>query len=176
MAQRAGRITCPRCGANNFDTVTSCWKCGSPVGAAGMTPAAPMPAAPAPVAPQASYPQERAPVPASYSQPAPVPYPAAVSGDTGVARRAALALALTIPFIGLPVGWIFMMIEDRNKQAVGRWCAMWSMIGLVLHLGLTYLMFQQAVPFMTRLLLPAVEAASRRGAPSPDSLPGGGLP
>ncbi len=175
MAQRAGRVSCPRCGANNFDTVTSCWKCGAPVGAAGM--AQPAPAAPMPSAAQHPYQQERMPAPAAYSQPSPIPYtPPAPSGDTGVARRAALALGLTIPFIGLPVGWIFMMIEDRNKQAIGRWCAMWSMIGLVLHLGLTYIMIQQAVPFMTRLLLPAVEAASRRGAPGPDSMPGGGLP
>ena len=174
MAQRAGRLTCPRCGANNFDTVTSCWKCGAPVGAAGMAPSAPAPTVntPAPTA----YVQERAP--AAYSQPAPMSYTApapAITGDSGVARRAAIALALTIPFVGLPVGWVFMMIEDRNKQAIGRVCAVWSMIGLVLHLILTYFMVQGTVKMLGSLLpqVMAGAAASRRA--SPGGLPGDGL-
>ena len=29
MVQRAGRVTCPKCGANNFDTVTTCYRCQS---------------------------------------------------------------------------------------------------------------------------------------------------
>jgi hypothetical protein len=83
-------------------------------------------------------------------------------GDTGVARRAALLLGLTIPFIGLPVGWIFMMIEDRSKQAVGRWCVTWSVVGLVLHLFVTYFMVQQSLAYL-RLLLPVIQSAARRG-------------
>jgi hypothetical protein len=168
MAQRAGRITCPRCGANNFDTVTSCWKCGAPVGSAASGAAMPMPApAPGPTAMPPSYGQERAPLPVPYSAPAP-------SGDTNMARRAALALALTLPFIGLPVGWIFMMIEDRNKQAVGRWCATWSLIGLLLHLVFTFVMIQNSVPFILRMLGPVMEGAARRNASGADGLPGGG--
>jgi len=174
MAQRAGRITCPRCGANNFDTVTSCWKCGSPVGQMAGTPmpaAMPQPAAamppmsPSPV----QYTQERAPAPAY--QPAPMP-----TGDSGVAKRAALALGLTIPFVGLPVGWVFMMIEDRNKQAIGRWCAMWSMIGLVLHLFVTWFMIQQSVPLMIQLLGAATKGMSRQNPGGIEGLPGGGSP
>ena len=174
MAQRAGRITCPRCGANNFDTVTSCWKCGAPVGA-GAIAQPPMPAAPTPVSNlQASsmplsYPSDRAPAMAA---PAPMSYaPSIPTGDIGVARRAALALALTLPFLGLPVGWIFMMFDDRGKQAIGRWCANWSMIGLVLHLFLTYFMFMQSGPILMRLLLPVVEAASHRNSPGRASTP-----
>ena len=171
MAQRVGRITCPRCGANNFDTVTSCWKCGAPVGPGAASAAMPMPApAPAAASMPASYGQERAAAPIQYSAPIP-------SGDPGVARRAALALALTLPFIGLPVGWIFMMIEDRNKQAVGRLCAVWSLVGLVVHLVLTYLMFQQSVPLLLKVLVPVMEGAARRNAGGSESLPGGsGLP
>ena len=173
MAQRAGRIMCPKCGANNFDTVTSCWKCGAPMSAGGA------PVAQSPPVPQQAtmmhapaYAQER---PGGYPQPAPMAYPApAAPGDTGVARRAALYLGLTIPFIGLPVGWIFMMIEDRNKQAIGRWCAMWSMIGLVLHLLVTWFMIQQSVPFALRMLGPIMEGASRRSAGGGEGLPGGG--
>lgn len=177
MAQRAGRVTCPRCGANNFDTVTSCWKCGAPVGAGGGAQAAPMPApqampaGSAPASPPAAYQQERAP---AYSQP-PVSYPAPTAvptGDPGVARRAAIALALTIPFVGLPVGWVFMMIQDREKQAIGRVCAIWSMIALVLHLFLTYFLVQQSMRMITGILLPVISGAARRGASSPDSMPG----
>jgi hypothetical protein len=182
MAQRAGRIMCPRCGANNFDTVTSCWKCGAPVGAAG---AQPMPSQlqppmPAPVSQPAmgmppsqqspmAYPQERMPAPVAYSAPQP-------TGDSGVAKRAALALGLTIPFVGLPVGWVFMMIEDRNKQAIGRWCAMWSMIGLVLHLFVTWFLIQQSVPFMLQLLGPVAKAMSHQNGGGIEGLPGGGGP
>jgi hypothetical protein len=168
MAQRAGRITCPRCGANNFDTVTSCWKCGAPVGSAASAPAMPMtaPVAGIPAIPP-SYGQERAPLPIPYSPPAP-------SGDANMARRAAVLLALTIPFIGLPVGWIFMMIEDRNKQAVGRLCATWSLIGLLLHLVVTYVMVQNSVPLLLRMLGPVMEGAARRNANGADGLPGGG--
>jgi hypothetical protein len=62
------------------------------------------------------------------------------SGDPGAARRAAIALAITMPWLGLPVGWIFMMIEDSRKQAVGRVCAVWSMIALVFHFLLMFAM------------------------------------
>src|SRR5579871_4368828 len=133
MAQRAGRLTCPRCGANNFDTVTACWKCGTALGTGAS--AAPS-AAPVPSVPMAAPVERVSPPPATYAAPAYVP--AAATGDPGVARRAAIALALTIPWIGLPVGWVFMMIEDSRKQAIGRVCAVWSMIGLVLHLLLMY--------------------------------------
>src|ERR1041385_4297041 len=87
MAQRAGRIICPQCGANNFDTVTSCWKCGAPVGAgAPVTATAPILSAPAYAErmPQQSQPIAYAPA-----------MPPITTGDAGVARRAAIALALT---------------------------------------------------------------------------------
>ncbi len=165
MAQRAGRITCARCGANNFDTVTSCWKCGAPVGVAPTAAAGfgPSPLPPASISPMPAM-QERMPAHAAYSALPP-------SGDAAVARRAAILLGLTIPFIGLPVGWVFMMIEDRSKQAVGRWCATWSMIGLVIHLVVTYLVIQQSVPMMLRMLTPVLEGAARRNAGGQEGMP-----
>jgi hypothetical protein len=172
MAQSASRITCPRCGANNFDTVTSCWKCGAPVGQmAGPPTSAPIQQSQA-VLPSLSsaplqYAQER--VPGPVMQAAPLP-----TGDSGVAKRAALLLGLTIPFVGLPVGWVFMMIEDRNKQAVGRWCAMWSMIGLVLHLFVTWFMIQQSVPLMIQLLGAATKGMARQNTGGLEGVPGGG--
>src|SRR5689334_20708673 len=174
MAQRAGRISCPRCGANNFDTVTACWKCGTALGAgtAAALPVSPpsaLPSAVSSVERPASPPSQPTAYPQMGYAPA-APAVAAPSGDSGVAKRAAFALGIGIPWIGLPVGWIFMMIEDSRKQAIGRVCAVWSMIGLVLHLLLFYFMVQQSVPFMLRLLVPVVDATARsRGA-------GGGEP
>lgn len=125
MAQRTGRVSCSRCGANNFDTVTACWKCGAALGGASAN----MPVMPV----AASMPEERS---------APVFISTAPSGNPALAKRAAIALALTIPFLGLPIGWAFMMIEDSRRQAIGRFCVNWSLLGLVLHLFLGYLSMQ----------------------------------
>lgn len=165
MAQRAERRTCPRCGANNFDTVAACWKCGAPLdgGLAG-TPVAAYPpdrtAVSVPAPPISAAPTGMPSAgPAAYGYPAgrveiprAVPAPAAPPGDPGVARRAAIALALTLPWIGLPVGWIFMMIEDSRKQAIGRICAVWSLFALIFHLLFMFVLTQMAVSYVQELL------------------------
>ena len=73
-------------------------------------------------------------------------------GDPAMARRAAVLLALTIPFIGLPVGWAFMMMEDRKRQAIGRYCANWSMIALVFHLLLSFVFMQSLASYLPMIL------------------------
>lgn len=145
MAIRGGRLTCPRCGANNFDTVTSCWKCGAPVGAAPQT------AAPG----QGSLGALSSGREASYA-------PGALGGDPEAARRAAIWLALVFPLIGLPVGWIFMMIEDGRRQAVGRVCVLWSTAALVVHMLLGCAMSFAAVPAALSILR-AVQPMSAGG-------------
>ncbi|HLJ55047.1 MAG TPA: hypothetical protein VKT77_08390 [Chthonomonadaceae bacterium] len=169
MAQRAGRIACPRCGANNFDTVTSCWKCGAPVGSNGIAaPMQPVTAGTAPVAQPAPYAQERLASQAAYSQPAPAAYSPAPAGDHSAAKRAAVAFALTIPFLALPVGWVFVMLEDRQKQAIGKWCVNWSVLGLVLHTILTYFLVQSSMSYLMRILLMVAGAAAHKGATGSD--------
>ena len=103
-------------------------------------------------------------------RPAPVVIPAATSGSSATAKRAAIALALTIPFLGLPIGWAFMMIEDSRRQAIGRFCVNWSLLGLVLHLFLTYLGIQASVKLMLPFLT-AVAGGMQNGSRSaaPDS-------
>src|ERR1700722_7616081 len=136
LTQHSGRITCPKCGANNFETVTACWKCSAPL-ASGAAPAAVYPVG------QVStsyYTPERTP-----SQ---TPAPLQMVGDPNVANRAAILLAITIPWIGLPAGWLFMMVEDQRKQRVGRLCANWSLIALVVHLLLTWMMVSTATTFI----------------------------
>ena len=171
MMQRTGRLTCPRCGANNFETVTACWKCGTALNAGVSSPVAAAPLS------QGAYPgAERAPAPPmTTANNAPYPLaPVSSAGDSGVATRAAIALALTLPWIGLPVGWVFMMIEDRRRQAIGRICAVWSMIGLVLHL----LLLIPAASAVGAILMKAVMSGAMRGGGNggvnlPDS---GGVP
>ena len=100
-----GRVSCTRCGANNFDTVTACWKCGESLGAGHS-------AAP-------GY--------------AGAPSQGASAADAGTPGRAALWLGLLFPYFGLPIGLAFMMCDDRRRQEVGRICILWSGISMVAH-------------------------------------------
>ena len=164
--QRTGRWTCPHCGSNNFETVTSCWKCNTSSGN-GTSPPASLP-------PTSYRQEERSPL---HATPAAMPplqatYPSlAYTGDPGVAKRAAIALAITLPWIGLPVGWVFMMIEDSRRQAIGRVCAAWSMIALVFHILLMFVSMQ-AVGGMLSQVLPMLQQMQKG---SGDAGGGGGV-
>ncbi|HZP83179.1 MAG TPA: hypothetical protein VFB21_16170 [Chthonomonadaceae bacterium] len=157
MAQRAGRVTCPRCGANNFDNVAVCWKCSAPLQAAGGHSGYAAP--PAMERPYAA--------PAAYA-------PMMPDGDPAVAKRAAIALALVFPWLGLPIGWAFMMVEDRRKQAIGRFCAVWSAVALFFHFLLMYALTASAIS-MLRQVLPSVSGAMRGAGQGGGGGLGGGL-
>lgn len=169
MVQRTGRVTCPKCGANNFDTVATCYRCQSSL-ITGAQPPAAMPGGTgmmtdragksvpmnAPL-PPAINPAMNAPMNAPGQSPMMAPpsqayMPDYNGGDPGVARRAAVLLALTIPFIGLPVGWAFMMMEDRKRQAIGRYCVNWSLIALVFHLLLSFVFVQSLASYLPMIL------------------------
>src|SRR5262245_27007253 len=123
MAQRAGRISCPRCGANNFDTVSVCWKCSAPLGAGSAVapPVAPTRATtvptPGPAMPVPPQPAVESPFPAAPADG--FAYPAAPAmmvgaaplGNPTAANRAAMWLGLLFPYFGLPVGLAFMMCD-----------------------------------------------------------------
>jgi len=85
-------------------------------------------------------------------QAAPSYMPAPSTGDYGVARRAAIAFALTLPYISLPVGWTFMMIEDHRRQAIGRICVIWSCVALFFHLLLGFVAAQAIGPYLTSVI------------------------
>lgn len=175
MAQRAGRLTCPKCGANNFDTVSACWKCGAVLNQ-GATPMSVTQV----VTPTGYTPERAQPPPLAYPvgpvQPAGGAYaPQAVSGDPNVAKRAAILLALTIPWIGLPVGWIFMMIEDHRKQSIGRICAAWSVVALLFHIVLMTWATQASIQYLVKFVLPLIQGLSHGGGLGGGGL-GGGLP
>lgn len=176
----SNRITCSRCGANNFDTVTACWKCSASLGGGAQQtqptninfaqPLADQERAPQ-NQPAFSHAETRMGAPANYSQDN--------TGSRSMARRAAILLALTIPFIGLPVGWAFMMIEDKKKQEIGRYCATWSMIALFLHLLLMYALTAQTMKMLTPVIDSMVRSGMRGsggngGAGGSPDLQGGG--
>ena len=128
-----GRITCPRCGSNNFDTVTACWKCGTPLGGAAPAPTAYPPAAASP-AHSPSAVDRFAGFPATAA--------ATVAGaaiNPGTANRAAIWLGLLFPYFGIPIGLAFMMCDDRRRQEVGRACILWSLLSCVFHFFLMIL-------------------------------------
>lgn len=185
MVQNAGRVTCPKCGANNFDTVATCFKCSAPLGqgASGGGMRAPVTRAGAYIPSPMSAEQQSLSVNSAVNNPMSAQnygpmngpsltsaYPsnayagagsyAASDGDPKVARRAAVLLALTLPFFGLPIGWAFMMIEDQRKQAIGRLCVNWSLIALVVHLLLT-VVFMQSMGTYLQLALKLTQAAAK---------------
>lgn len=118
MGQSAGRIVCPGCGTNNFDTLTVCWKCGAPLRARKPAPEIASPA--------------DAPLPLGRVAMA-VDGVGARLGDHAIAVRAAVALGLLMPYFGLPVGLAFLMCEDADRQRVGRLCVVVSLISMLLH-------------------------------------------
>src|SRR5579862_4459017 len=103
MAQRSGRVVCPRCGSNNFDTVTACWKCSAPLGGA----AAPAPGyVPSQPTSNVTAAMPRGVETDGFAQRA--MYQATVAahqvGDAARANRAAFWLGMMFPYFGFPIG------------------------------------------------------------------------
>ena len=154
MVQNAGRVTCPQCGANNFDSVATCFRCGAALaGGAGSRPAVPANK----MGPERGMtPAMNAPMPPVNMNgpimPPPPSYMSSGGGDPNLARRSAIWLAISIPWIGIPVGWIFMMMEDQKRQAIGKLCFNWSLIALVFHMLLSFVFIQSLAPYMQMAL------------------------
>jgi hypothetical protein len=153
----SGRITCARCGANNFDTVTVCWKCGTPLSSVSPSPAPPT----VPQQPQPSG------APAALQQ---VAYMGRQAASAALANRSAIWLGLLFPYIGIMVALAFMMCDDPRRQEVGRICLLWSIISTVIQLLLLIAAMLSASGLITGLL-----AGARGGAGGLKGI-GGGLP
>ena len=115
----AGRVRCLYCGANNFPASAACWQCGRalktvPAGAPE-TGATPLPAA---------FPGGAALQRPSMSRPI---------TESTLAPKAAAALGLMFPYIGLPVGIVFLMLDDPRKTQIGWMTIGWSVLGTVLN-------------------------------------------
>ena len=107
----AGRVRCLYCGANNFPASVACWQCSRPL--------KPMPAAPT-AAPGVSS----APPPMAAVRPALVESP--------LAPKVAAAMGMLFPYVGLPAGMIFLMLDDPRKTQLGWLLIGWSLAGTVI--------------------------------------------
>ena len=142
----AGRVVCGQCGANNFDTQAACWKCGASL------------SAPPAASPSASMTPARSQNGGGYP-PSPMTAPVAPAAfrpallDPAVAFWSAVALGVLFPFFAVPVGIVFLMLDDRRKAEVGRITLVWGIIGSVFHTLVTAWMIRGAVN-QVRSLIP----------------------
>jgi uncharacterized membrane protein len=108
------RVVCRQCGSNNFATQAACWKCGTALAAAVSSALTPSPvAASALPAPQAESP---------------------------TALWSSLFLGILFPFIAIPVGFIFLMLDDRRKAQIGWWNLLFGTVGTILNVVVTMAM------------------------------------
>jgi hypothetical protein len=135
-----GRITCPKCGSNNFDTVSVCWKCSNPLSAAAAAQMNPQPQSSSAQGPSYAAPTYTAPAQGGFVND--MAYRAVsvagTLGDQAKANRAAFWLGMLFPYFGFPIGLAFMMCDDARKQEVGRLCILWSCLSGVVHLLLMF--------------------------------------
>ena len=120
MSEPNSRIVCSKCGSNNFATQAACWQCGAAL--SGSAPR-PTPSAPGVFAP---------------------PAPAPTSSQPFVA---AAAMGLLFPLIAVPVGIVFLMLDDPRKAAIGRSNIAWGVAGTILHTVATGLLLQPLVSY-----------------------------
>lgn len=113
----AGRVRCLYCGANNFPGTAVCWQCGRPLKAIPEGADAPGSSA--------------APMPAAAQMFAPAARPSVM--ESPLAPKAAAALGLMFPYVGLPVGMVFLMLDDPRKEKLGWMTIGWSVVGTILN-------------------------------------------
>lgn len=118
----AGRVRCLYCGANNFPASAACWQCSRPLKTTPSGMAAPGQT-------------EVTSGPSLMSSPLMASAPAmrAPAIELSLAPKAAAALGLMFPYVGLPVGIIFLMLDDPRKTQLGWLLIGWSVLGSVLN-------------------------------------------
>lgn len=154
MSATPGRIACPRCGENNFDTQAACWKCASPLRGSPAASSRPV-ATPNVVSGSAA--------PASvYTAPTP-------TMDPAVAVWSAIALAVLFPYVAVPVGIVFLMLDDRRKAEIGRIALIWGIVATIVQTLFMFAVTQQSLKQAMVLM-----QAFGRGMPSASSTTGAG--
>ena len=157
----AGRVRCLYCGANNFPTSAACWQCSRPLKA--------MPEAPAASSPAASG-------PASLPGFAPSAPARPVLTESPLAPKAAAAMGMLFPFIGLPAGMIFLMLDDPRKTHLGWLLIGWSLAGTALSVVPLLLTLGPLLGLLHGLAPhPGSPAPSIPGLPTDGGLGGDGL-
>jgi hypothetical protein len=141
------RLACPQCGSNNFATQARCWSCGTAL-APESTPASPLPRPTAPSAP-------------------------AQRALTGLSFGAAIAFGLLFPALAIPVGIVFLMLDDRQKAQIGWQNILWGTIGTVLHIFATMALSAAITPMLLQAMTRAVDQARGAGESGLGGLPPG---
>lgn len=72
----------------------------------------------------------------------------AIRQDADLANKAAAALGLMFPYIGIPVGMVFLMLDDVRKTRLGWLTITWSIVGTVLNV---VIFFASVLPFIPSL-------------------------
>ena len=105
-----------------------------------------------------------APLPASYMMSGQNSRAASAFANTEstLAPKAAAALGLIFPWVGLPVGMVFLMLDDPRKTQIGWMTIGWSILGTVLNTIAFSVLSAMVAPFLKGFVHPG-------GAP-------GGLP
>ena len=83
-----------------------------------------------------------------------------VADPNALAMRAAAALGLMLPFVGIPVGIVFLMLDDSRKAQIGWVTLGWSIAGTILNTILLILPLWG----LFKALLP-------HGSPGPSGIP-----
>lgn len=148
----AARVRCLYCGANNFPASPTCWQCGRALRALQTSPAMPN------TAPGMIDPAPRAGTPARYAR-------AESSVSPGLAPKAAAVLGLTFPLIGLPVGMVFLMLDDERKARLGWITIGWSILGTVLNIILTIATLGPTLAVLKAMLPPGAHGGGLPGLP-----------
>ena len=144
----AGRVRCLYCGANNFPASAACWQCGRP-----------LKAAPAGGAEPGGSPFPAAPFPGAATRPA-----FRAASESALAPKAAAAMGLLFPYIGIPVGIVFLMLDDPRKTQLGWMMIGWSVAGTVLN--------TVAFSVLTAILAPFLKDLLPHAGGAPGGLPG----
>ncbi len=167
------RIRCAYCGANNFSGAPSCWQCSRSLLVAHGNSAAPaqsyQPAAPVSGQPSnAGYSAQFGSIPVS---PGSAYFAQQGQVDDRRAFKAAFWMGMLFPAVGLPVGLVFLMLDDERKARIGWATIGWSVVGLALNLAGLLLLI---VPMMGSLghLIPSAPGNGLKGLGSGENLPG----
>jgi predicted cobalt transporter CbtA len=149
------RVVCASCSANNFATQAACWKCGKSLTSTNTnthTSPAPRPSV-APAGYAANSPRPVTGVagpalatPAMYDRPVQSEYV-----SPGNATAAAVVLGLLFPTFAIPVGIVFLMLDNKRKAAIGWQNIIWGVAGFAVHLVITAISLAPVIPMLNLL-------------------------
>jgi ABC-type Fe3+ transport system permease subunit len=115
------RIVCASCSSNNFATQAACWKCGKPLATVAPAASNAMPAVDS--VPLGSSPAASHYAAVSYNLPI----------ESPAAFWSAVAMGIVFPMIAIPVGLVFLMLDNKRKSQIGWWNILFGLIGTLLN-------------------------------------------